>query len=83
MPSVGQLHLPVEVLLDNLQTLAAASDRLRGGFDHHPYHEIGYEDSRDDIGPGMPSMPDRKESMSSNQAALRACREAAAYTVRT
>jgi hypothetical protein len=47
------VHLPVDVLLDNLETLAAASDRLRGCFVHHPFQEIAYEDSRDDNGPAM------------------------------
>jgi hypothetical protein len=56
LPSVGPVHLPVEVLLDNLQTLAAASDRLRGCFVHHPYHEIAYEESRDDNGPAMQAL---------------------------
>lgn len=53
LPTVGPVHLPVDVLLDNLETLAAASDRLRGCFVHHPFQEIVYEDSRDDNGPAM------------------------------
>jgi hypothetical protein len=53
LPTVGPVHLPVDVLLDNLETLAAASDRLRGFFVHHPFQEIAYEDSRDDNGVAM------------------------------
>jgi hypothetical protein len=58
LPSIQPVFIPVEPLLSNLEMLDRDSDKLRGLFRSHPFHEIAYEDSLDDNGPAMCSILD-------------------------
>jgi hypothetical protein len=53
LPEVDPISIPVEPLLANLEMLDRESQKLRGLFRNHPFHEIVYEDSLDDNGPAM------------------------------
>jgi hypothetical protein len=58
LPSIQPVFIPVETLLSNIEMLDRESEKLRGLFRNHPFHEIAYEDSLDDNGPAMCSILD-------------------------
>ena len=53
VPEVEPVSIPVETLLSNIEMLDRESEKLRGLFRNHPFHEIAYEESLDDTGPAV------------------------------
>ncbi len=53
IPVLPLVEIPPAVLLANLESIEAESERMRGIFREHPVHEIAYEDSLEDNGPAL------------------------------
>jgi hypothetical protein len=53
IPALSLVEIPPAVLLANLESIEAESERIRGIFHEHPVHEIAYEDSLEDNGPAL------------------------------
>ncbi len=56
IPSLPLVEIPPNVLIDNLKSIEAESDRMRKIFCDHPVHELAYEDSLEDNGPALSSV---------------------------
>lgn len=53
IPALPLVEIPPAVLLANLDSIEAESERMRGIFREHPVLEIAYEDSLEDNGPAL------------------------------
>jgi hypothetical protein len=53
IPALPAVEIPPAVLLANLESIEAESERMRGIFRDHPLHELAYEESLEDNGPAL------------------------------
>jgi hypothetical protein len=51
IPALPAVEIPPAVLLANLESIEAESERMRGIFRDHQLHELAYEESLEDNGP--------------------------------